>query len=87
MPFISPNLVRSTIATARNRLPQSQSSLINNSAKLSGIGLPFALFSSSSNNKMPSDNYPVKKSDDEWHAVLSPEQVSPFKGFASSAVR
>nr|XP_018263539.1 methionine-R-sulfoxide reductase [Kwoniella dejecticola CBS 10117]OBR85697.1 methionine-R-sulfoxide reductase [Kwoniella dejecticola CBS 10117] len=23
---------------------------------------------------MPSDNYPVKKSDDEWHAVLSPEQ-------------
>ncbi|WWD09827.1 methionine-R-sulfoxide reductase [Kwoniella europaea PYCC6329] len=76
MPFISPTLVRSTIATAKTKLPIPIPAAVgNNAIKLSGLGLPFALFSSSSSNsKMPNDNYPVKKNDDEWHAILSPEQ-------------
>ncbi|WWC69150.1 methionine-R-sulfoxide reductase [Kwoniella pini CBS 10737] len=73
MPFIPSSLVRSTIYTARNQIPTTIKP--NQAIKLSGIGLPFAgFFSTSSTNKMPSDNFPVKKSEDEWHAVLSPEQ-------------
>ncbi|WVF71918.1 methionine-R-sulfoxide reductase [Kwoniella sp. CBS 6097] len=80
MPFIQPALVRSTIATARTRLPTTLiTTTVNrplNAARFSGFGLPFALFSSSSSSakEMPAENYPVKKGDDEWHAVLSPEQ-------------
>lgn len=48
-------------------------------ARVSGFTLPFALFGSSAKQtnqegKMGGD-YEVKKSDSEWHAVLSKEQV------------
>jgi len=36
--------------------------------------MPFALFGSSSKSNEADMSFPVKKSDQEWHAVLSPEQ-------------
>lgn len=52
-------------------------------ARVSGITLPFAGFFSSASgssnkdgDKMGDGEYPVQKSDTEWRAVLSPEQVS-----------
>ena len=46
-------------------------------ARVSAFGLPFALFSTSTSKKDDSmgEQYPVKKSDSEWQAILSPEQV------------
>lgn len=50
--------------------------------RISGISLPFALFSSSSKASAGEDKmggeHAVKKSDTEWRAVLSPEQVGPL---------
>jgi hypothetical protein len=46
-------------------------------ARVSAFGLPFGLFSTSSATKQADDmgEYPVKKTDSEWQAILSPEQV------------
>lgn len=48
-------------------------------ARAAGISLPFGLFASSSSSPQQnqnSDNMSVQKSDSEWQAQLSPEQVS-----------
>ncbi|WVQ71888.1 methionine-R-sulfoxide reductase [Cryptococcus sp. DSM 104548] len=67
MPFISPAIYRSTVQLARTRFPTVTA------RSAAGITLPFALFSSSASNDMSSQPK-VQKSDDEWHAILSPEQ-------------
>ncbi|OWZ50801.1 methionine-R-sulfoxide reductase [Cryptococcus neoformans c8] len=70
MPFISPALFRSTIHTARTRFPTSSATT---AARSISFSLPFALFSSSASANM-SQPPKVQKSDDEWRAILSPEQ-------------
>ncbi|WWD16180.1 methionine-R-sulfoxide reductase [Kwoniella shandongensis] len=79
MPFISPTLVRTTISTLKASArttprtnPAAAGSFATNTAKLSGFGLPFAGFFGSSSRDM--SQHPVQKSDEEWRAVLSPEQ-------------
>ncbi|ODN83414.1 methionine-R-sulfoxide reductase [Cryptococcus amylolentus CBS 6039] len=68
MPFISPAIYRSTVQAARTRLPTATA------RSTAGITLPFALFSSSAPTNDMSSQPKVQKSEDEWHAVLSPEQ-------------
>lgn len=70
MPFISPTLFRSTIYTARTRLSTTSATT---TARSISFSFAFAFFSSSASANM-SQPPKVQKSDDEWHAILSPEQ-------------
>ncbi|KAK8869559.1 methionine-R-sulfoxide reductase [Kwoniella newhampshirensis] len=74
MPFISPTLVRTTLSSVRSSSRtaiKTPGGFATNTARLSGFGLPFALFGSSTRDM---SQHPVQKSDEEWRAVLSPEQ-------------
>ena len=75
MPFV-PALTRQTAALARTHLPARFAAPLTRATRYSGLSLPFAFFgtSSSSANNMGED-YKVKKTDSEWRAELSPEQV------------
>lgn len=88
-----------SVATAAIRRPAAASAATPRSAvplspaRVSGITLPFAGFFSSSSgsgnkdgDKMGDGEFPVQKSDTEWRAVLSPEQVSlPLEDAMSAA--
>lgn len=87
MPFLSTHTLR-TIASTTTR-PIRSLRPIPAQARLGGITLPFAaLFGSSaaqaqssksnSGNEM-SGQPKVQKSEGEWQAILSPEQVSPAR--------
>ncbi|WVQ78495.1 methionine-R-sulfoxide reductase [Cryptococcus sp. DSM 104549] len=82
MPLISPTLIRTTLATARTRLPATAppTTAAAAAARLSGFGLPFSLFSSSSTTPKDMPEPKVQKTDEEWHAVLSPEQFRVIRG-------
>jgi hypothetical protein len=68
MPFIA----RPLISATRSVITRSPLR-----ARAAGISLPFAFFGSSSSpqQKQNQDNMSVQKSDSEWQAQLSPEQV------------
>ena len=79
--FTLTNITTTTLSALRNptltfhRLPQQ--ALTNNRILLRSMpSIPFlgSLFSSGSASKKDMTDYPIKKSEEEWQAVLSPEQ-------------
>lgn len=91
MPFLSSNTIR-TIASTTTRSLRPIRPIPAPQARLAGITLPFAaLFGcsaaqtqsskngnsdNSGNNEMSGEQPKVQKSEGEWQAILSPEQVS-----------
>lgn len=86
MPFV-PALTRQTATIARTHLPARFAAPLTRATRYSGFTLPFAFFgtSSSSANSM-GEEYPVKKSDSQWRAELSPEQVRAVERFVATIV-
>lgn len=88
MPFLSTHTLR-TIASTTTR-PVRSLRPIPAQARLGGITLPFAALFGSSATQTQSSNRgisgndmsgqpKVQKSEGEWQAILSPEQVSPAR--------
>jgi hypothetical protein len=92
MPFVSTHTLRTIASTSTRSLrPVRPIRPLPAQARLGGITLPFAaLFGSSAaqtqiaksnsgNHEMSGEQPKVQKSEGEWQAVLSPEQVSPAR--------
>lgn len=71
MSFIRPAYTRQLINTLRSPALRA-----NPAVRASGFTLPFALFGTSASKSNEMSDHPVKKSESEWQAILSPEQVS-----------
>ena len=82
MPRIPSSLPRALYASLRSTTPARLTptttptpTYLSHATRLSGLSLPFAFFSSTSSDKMSDPQPKLQKSESEWKAILSPEQV------------